>query len=156
MQAFHCSVFSCCRALALGCVGFIICSSRAQLPHSIWNLPRAQIEPLSPALAGFLNPGPPGKSLCLCFENPPGFHFQRQLKRWWLYSPWSFILMFLFNSVTFSWKGCFNLGTKRWVSIIIIRVMTSKKKKRIAERVDAGCLTEFCYNYTLPSLILKD
>lgn len=45
------------------------------------------------------------------------------------------------HSVTFSWKGCFNLGTKRWVSIIIIRVMTSKKKKRIAERVAAGCLT---------------
>ena len=45
-----------------------------------------------------------------------------------------------------------------WVNIIIIRVMTSKKKKRkrIAERVDAGCLTQFCYNYTLPSLILKD
>ena len=40
-----------------------ICGPQAQLPHSMWNLPRPGIEPTSPALAGiFLTAEPPGKS----------------------------------------------------------------------------------------------
>ena len=36
-------------------------SAQAQLPRSMWNLPRPGIEPMSPALAGgFLTTGPQG------------------------------------------------------------------------------------------------
>ena len=60
----------------LGCSGFGSCSFRtleqrlsscgsgAQLFSSMWNLPRAGIEPVSPALEGeFLTTGPPGMSI---------------------------------------------------------------------------------------------
>ena len=66
--------FSCCRAQALGRMGFSSCGSQilervlsgcdtwVQLSHDMWNLPRPEIEPLSPALAGgFLTTGPPEK-----------------------------------------------------------------------------------------------
>ena len=34
------------------------------VPHGMWNLPRPEIKPVSPALVGrFLNAGPPGKSI---------------------------------------------------------------------------------------------
>ena len=37
--------------------------TQPQLPCGMWDLPRAGIEPVSPALAGgFLTPGPPGRS----------------------------------------------------------------------------------------------
>ena len=79
-QASHSDGSSCCRAQALGYVGFGTCSNqalecwlsscgiRAYLPGSMWNLPEAGIKPVSPALAGrFLTSGAPGKSpLCLC------------------------------------------------------------------------------------------
>ena len=67
--------FSCCRAGALGCVGFSSwgswalehrlssCGARTYLLHGVWNLYRPGIEPMSPALAGgFLSTVPPGKS----------------------------------------------------------------------------------------------
>ena len=39
------------------------CSAWAWLPHDKWNLPRAGIKPVFPALAdGFITSGPPGKS----------------------------------------------------------------------------------------------
>ena len=42
------------------------CDTRAQLPHSIWSLPKVEIELLSPASAsGCLTTGPPGKSSAL-------------------------------------------------------------------------------------------
>ena len=38
------------------------CGSRAQLPRSMWDLPRPGLEPVSPALAGrFSTTAPPGK-----------------------------------------------------------------------------------------------
>ena len=38
------------------------CGSRAQLPHSMWHLPRPGLEPVSPALAGrFSTTAPRGK-----------------------------------------------------------------------------------------------
>ena len=38
------------------------CGSQAQLLHSMWDLPRSGLEPMSPALAGgFLTTAPPGK-----------------------------------------------------------------------------------------------
>ena len=38
------------------------CSSRAQLLHGMWDLPRPGLEPVSPALAGgFSTTAPPGK-----------------------------------------------------------------------------------------------
>ena len=44
------------------------CGSRAQLPRSMWDLPRPGLEPVSPALAGRLSTTvPPGKPLCLAF-----------------------------------------------------------------------------------------
>ena len=56
----HC--FSCCRAQAPGHTGFGHCSTWAQLPCSMWDLPGPRIEPMSPASAGrFLTTGPPGK-----------------------------------------------------------------------------------------------
>ena len=42
----------------------------AQLLCNMWDLPRPEIEPVSPALAGrFLTTGPPGKSRRKDFEN---------------------------------------------------------------------------------------
>ena len=60
-QASHCSDFSCCRAQALGCVGFSSCGIRVYLLCGMWNLPRSGIKSMSPALAGgFLSTMPPG------------------------------------------------------------------------------------------------
>ena len=73
-QASHCGGFSYCRAQALEYVGFSSCGlqalehslnscgSQACLLHSIWDLSRPGIEPMSLALAGRLfTAGPPGK-----------------------------------------------------------------------------------------------
>ena len=44
-------------------VGFSSCGTQAQLPCSMWNLPRPEIEPVSPVSAGgFLSAAAPGKS----------------------------------------------------------------------------------------------
>ena len=44
------------------------CGSRAQLPRGMWDLPRAGLEPVSPALAGrFLTAAPPGKPYLFFF-----------------------------------------------------------------------------------------
>ena len=44
------------------CAGFSSCGAWAQLFHSMWDLPRPGLEPMSPALAGgFLTTAPPGK-----------------------------------------------------------------------------------------------
>ena len=44
------------------------CGSRAQLIRGMWDLPRPELEPMSPALAGrFSTTEPPGKPLCLFF-----------------------------------------------------------------------------------------
>ena len=74
-RASHCGGFSCCGAWALECMGFSSCGlqglecrlsscgTRAQLLHSMWDLPGPGLEPMSPALAGrFLTTVPPGKS----------------------------------------------------------------------------------------------
>ena len=80
-QASHCGGFSCCTAQALGTRASVIvvhglssCGSRAlghrlsscgtwaYLLHSMWDLPRPALKPVSPALAGgFLTTMPPGK-----------------------------------------------------------------------------------------------
>ena len=75
MRTSHCGDFSCCGARALGHVAFSSydmqalqhrlssCSPRGQFPRAMWDLLRAGMEPLSPALAGrLLTRGPPGKS----------------------------------------------------------------------------------------------
>ena len=44
------------------------CGSRAQLPRGMWDLPRAGLEPVSPALAGrFSTTAPPGNPLAIYF-----------------------------------------------------------------------------------------
>ena len=71
-RASHCDGFSCCRARGLGARASVVvacglssCGSRAQLLHSMWDLPGPGLEPVSPALAGgFLTTAPPGKSPC--------------------------------------------------------------------------------------------
>ena len=67
--ASHCSGFSCCRTWALGLLGFSSCTMQAsrcawsQWLRGMWNLPRAGMEPVSPALAGrFLSTELPEKS----------------------------------------------------------------------------------------------
>ena len=73
-QASHCNGVFCCRAQALGHLGFCSRSSWAlehglrsrgtwvELPWGMWDLPGAGIWPVSPTLAGeFLTTGPPGK-----------------------------------------------------------------------------------------------
>ena len=50
----------------------ISCGTRAQLPHSTWDLPRPGIEPVSLAWqGGFLTAGPPRKPLLYpwCFNH---------------------------------------------------------------------------------------
>ena len=65
VQASPCSGFSCCRAQALEC-RLSSYGAGASLPHSMWNLPRAGIKPVSPVLAGeFLTTGPRVKSWTL-------------------------------------------------------------------------------------------
>ena len=42
--------------------GLSRCGAWAELPHGMWNPPRPEVEPMSPALAGgFLTTGSPGK-----------------------------------------------------------------------------------------------
>ena len=54
---FHCG------PQALRLTRVISCSSRAQLPLGFWEIPRPEVEPVSPAPAArFLTTGPPGKS----------------------------------------------------------------------------------------------
>ena len=80
-QASHCSGFSFCGARALGVQASVVvtrglsscvsralerrlssCGAHAWLLCSMWDLPRAGLEPVSPALAGeFLTTAPPGK-----------------------------------------------------------------------------------------------
>ena len=73
-QASHHGGFSCCRAQAVALMGFSSCGSqapepglsncgtRAQLPCSMWDIPRLEIELVSATLQGrFLTTGPPGK-----------------------------------------------------------------------------------------------
>ena len=58
--------------------GLRSCGTWAQLPNSMWNLPRPGIEAMSPALAGrFLTTGPSGKPPFIVFLRPHllGFFF---------------------------------------------------------------------------------
>ena len=108
-RASLCSGFSCCRAQALGCVGFSSWGSQAlkhrlksycmwaSLLHGIRGLPRSGIEPVSPALAGgFFTTESPGKLL------------HSLLSPWWkltvrcllLYSYASFFFFFFFFLVS--------------------------------------------------------
>ena len=93
VRASHCGGFSCCGAQALGAQASVVvarglsscglralehrlsnCGSRAQLLHSLWDLPRPGLEPVSPALAGrFLTTPPPGKSSVFSFCLLVGF-----------------------------------------------------------------------------------
>ena len=86
--ASHCSGFSCCEAQVLGMWASVVvarrlssCSSQAvecrlsscgpwaYLAHSIRNLPRPWIKPVSPVLAGRLSStAPPGKSCGSCIR----------------------------------------------------------------------------------------
>lgn len=53
----------------VACTGFSSCVTRAYLLRSMWDLPRLEIEPMSPALVGrFLSTAPLGKSLKLGFS----------------------------------------------------------------------------------------
>ena len=54
-QASHCGGFSCCWVWVLGCISFRSCGTWAYLPRSMWDLLGPGIEPVSPALAGFLD-----------------------------------------------------------------------------------------------------
>ena len=55
VQASHCGGFSCFWAWVLGCTSFRSCGTCAYFPHGMWDLPGLEIEPVSPALAGFLD-----------------------------------------------------------------------------------------------------
>ena len=76
LRASHHGGFSCCEAQALhpadsvvAVRGLNICGTQTYLLLCMWNLPRKEIEPLSPALAGrFLSTVPPGKSHLLDFN----------------------------------------------------------------------------------------
>ena len=61
------------RNVGCRCTGFSSCSSQAQLPHSMWNLPGPGIKPVSPPLAGgFLTTVLPGKSKTHIYYRSPG------------------------------------------------------------------------------------
>ena len=84
---FSCNGFSCCGAQTLGVQASVAavhglsnhdsqaresclssCGTRAQLLHSMWDLPGVGVKLMSPALAGrFKTTRPPGKSLCTHF-----------------------------------------------------------------------------------------
>ena len=90
-QVSHCGGFSCCGAWALGTWASVAaahrlsscgsqalerrlssCGTWAQLLRSMWDLPRAGFEPVSPVLAGgFLTTAPPGKSLAKSLNPNP-------------------------------------------------------------------------------------
>ena len=68
-QASLCVGFSCRRAQSPEGTGFSSCSTQAQLPQSMWNLPRPGIKPVAPELAGRLpTTGPRGKSEFVYFR----------------------------------------------------------------------------------------
>ena len=54
--------FSCCGARILGHAGSVAVARRLSCLAGMWDLPRPEIKPVSPALAGLSTPGPPGKS----------------------------------------------------------------------------------------------
>ena len=56
-----CAGFSSCGSRALE-RRLSSCGARAQLLRGMWDLPGPGLEPVSPALAGFLTTAPPGKS----------------------------------------------------------------------------------------------
>ena len=73
-QAFHHCGFSC-GAQGLGtqasgvAADSVVVAYGLSCSHSIWNLPKPGIKPVSPALAGrFLASGPQGKSTCVIFN----------------------------------------------------------------------------------------
>ena len=54
------------RASVVAALGLSIYRACASLPLDMWSLPRQEIEPVYPALAGgFSTTGPPGKSIIL-------------------------------------------------------------------------------------------
>ena len=68
------ALLSCWGAQALGRAGFSNCSSRAWLPHSLWDLPGPGIKPVSPALQGILLKGLRNFNHWITREAPcPGF-----------------------------------------------------------------------------------
>ena len=54
--------FSCCGARILGHAGSVAVARCLSCLAGMWGLPRPEIKPVSPALAGLSTPGPPGKS----------------------------------------------------------------------------------------------
>ena len=82
-QASHRGGLSCCGARALEAPASEAAARglsvvvRAQLPHSLWDLPAPGMEPLSPALqGGFLTTRPPGKAWTfLYFTSWAGFSY---------------------------------------------------------------------------------
>ena len=86
--ASHCGGFSCCRAWALGTQASVVvahglsscgsqalehrlssCGAQAQLLRGMWDPPRPELEPVSPALArGFPATTPPGKPSLFVFK----------------------------------------------------------------------------------------
>ena len=62
-QASQCSGFSCWGAQAAGTLASVVVVYRLCFTNGMWNLPRPEIEPVSPTLAeGFLTTGPPERS----------------------------------------------------------------------------------------------
>ena len=70
VQASPCRGFSCCRAQAVGHVGFSSCHAWGLLLPNMWTLLRSRIKPVSPALADrFLSTVLPGKPPCVCVKS---------------------------------------------------------------------------------------
>ena len=109
-RAFHCSVFSCCRAWAPGRVGPVVVALGLVAP-SMWDLPRPGIEPLTLALASrIFTTGPPGKS-------PPvsrGLVFCI-LGTWWALAFLLFVLECFFFNPLIGW-ACNSIYWPRYVS----------------------------------------
>ena len=62
-------LLSSCSEQASHCCGFS-CGAQAQLSRGLWGLPRAEVEPVSPALTGRLSTTrPPGKSIALILNH---------------------------------------------------------------------------------------
>ena len=62
-------LLSSCGEQASHCGGFS-CGAQAQLSCGMWGLPKAEVEPVSPALAGRLSTTrPPGKSIALILNH---------------------------------------------------------------------------------------
>ena len=167
--AFHCSGFSCCRALARGSKdfssyspralehGLSSCGTQAQLLWDMWDLPGPGIEPVSPASAGrFFTTEPSGMPQHIRFWNyyvyPPTLRcLTLDLNLWYIWfgktiggsQPSSILISrhFQFPQVGTSWKDVSKLHWKKHkdLSPLTLPSLESSRRQHVWDQKEGAC-----------------